>query len=456
MKKSFYIYSLLLLNILISLTSCKKGWFDVKSSKSMVVPSTLQDFQFVLDNYNTMNINTPFLAELGSDLRIIQESQWENLIGSKDVRNAYTWSNAPQYDIAGDWNGCYKRIFYCNLVLDGLTKISVEKDQQTYNIIKGNALFHRAKNYYDLAQVYAQPFVKETSVTDLGLPLKEGIDVTEYAVRASVNNTYGQIISDLKQAAELLADRPEIVTRGSKAASYALLARTYLMMHEYEQARYYADRCLGIQNDLIDFNGITSPSLELGKFENKEIIFFASAIAGSLPNSSFTVNPTLYDLYEANDQRRLVCFQINNDKIYFRAAYGPTNSIFNGLATDEQYLIRAECYARTGNIDAAMDDINTLLRKRYLTNSYIDQTAASEEGALKRILLERKKELLFRNLHWQDLRRLNLDDRFKATLTKTIGGNTYILEPGSYKYTLPIPQGVMMLAPKMKQNPGWQ
>ncbi len=101
-----------------------------------------------------------------------------------------------------------------------------------------------------------------------------------------------------------------------------------------------------------------------------------------------------------------------------------------------------------------MNDLNTLLQNRWRTGTFVPFTASNADDALMQILTERRKELVLRGIRWQDLRRLNKEDRFKITITRTIAGNTYSIEPNSYKYTFPIPDDVIQLS-GMKQNPGW-
>src|SRR5690606_30279770 len=114
--------------------------------------------------------------------------------------------------------------------------------------------------------------------------------------------------------------------------------------------------------------------------------------------------------------------------------------------------------ARQGEVDLAMKDLNALLRTRWRkvngVSTYVDQSAADASAALKLILTERRKELLLRGLCWTDLRRLNLEEPFKKTLSRTIDGKTYKLEPGSFRYTFPIPDEILSKS-GMKQNPGW-
>src|SRR3546814_19778884 len=79
-------------------------------------------------------------------------------------------------------------------------------------------------------------------------------DISEASTRSSIQDTYDFILSDLKDAVPYLPQRQELATRPSRAAAYGLLARTYLSMREYERAGNYADSCLMIQSELIDFN----------------------------------------------------------------------------------------------------------------------------------------------------------------------------------------------------------
>ncbi len=103
------------------------------------------------------------------------------------------------------------------------------------------------------------------------------------------------------------------------------------------------------------------------------------------------------------------------------------------------YLARAECYARLGQSGKALDDVNHLLAHRYVSGTYTPLVTIAEDDLLPLILLERRKELLFRGVRWEDLRRLNREGRFQTTLERTIGGKTYELPPGHPNWTWPIP-----------------
>jgi uncharacterized protein with PhoU and TrkA domain len=113
-------------------------------------------------------------------------------------------------------------------------------------------------------------------------------------------------------------------------------------------------------------------------------------------------------------------------------------------------LIRAECDARKGNIPDAMADLNSLLEKRYKTGTFVPLAINDSKEALKKILLERRKELVMRGLRWIDIKRLNKEDH-QITLIRKIEDQTYTILPNSDYYALPLPDDIIRIT-GMQQN----
>ncbi|MGN0019982.1 MAG: RagB/SusD family nutrient uptake outer membrane protein, partial [Sphingobacterium hotanense] len=118
----------------------------------------------------------------------------------------------------------------------------------------------------------------------------------------------------------------------------------------------------------------------------------------------------------------------------------------------ELLLIRAECFARLGKISQALQNLNALLAKRWKSGSFVPFSEKTPEDALKIILDERRKELVFRGLRWSDLKRLNKEPRFAVTLKKTIADKEYVLPPNDNRYVFPIPSAVIKMS-GIEQNP---
>jgi hypothetical protein len=119
---------------------------------------------------------------------------------------------------------------------------------------------------------------------------------------------------------------------------------------------------------------------------------------------------------------------------------------------DEMYLVRAEAYARAGQVGPAMADLNKLLKSRWQNGSFVPFTAGDQQAALTLILAERRKELISRGTRWTDLRRLKDDPIFSVTPKRMLSGQAYTLLPSSPRYTLLIPASVINLS-GMQQNP---
>lgn len=455
MKKYHCIVSLLLFFALIS---CSKDWTDVKVDESQAVPTTPEDFQAMLDDVSTMNIIPSIInGEVASDGHFYTEAVWNALKGTR-FQNLYTWTNTIKGFGASEWSLPYATILRLNVVLDGIERYGKRFDPKIIENLKGQVLFQRARIFYDLVQTFSPPFDKTNDLNGLGIPLRLSSDVTIPSVRPSVKDVYEKIIQDLQESERILPESQDFLTRPSRPGAGALLARVYLNMEEYQQAIEAGNRVLSIKDNLVDFNTLSKTANFIGV--NTEVLFLSFYSGVSQLTTNYLIDADLYNLYDENDLRKQIYFSKSGELIRFKGTYGNTQSnIFTGLAIDEVYLIRAECYARTGALLAAFKDLNDLLRTRWKKNNgvstYVDLVPGNETDALKIIFREKRKELIQRNVRWSDLRRLNKDSRFAVVITRTIGGTTFTLEPNSYKYTFPIPNEVIQQA-NMNQNPGWQ
>ena len=423
----------------------------------MIIPHSFDHFQALLDRDIVMNGGdgqglTPQLGESRADNFYLSDIDFiSNLPVEK--QNYYLWTEQP-YDggLVLDWDYPYRTVLVCNTVLDGLVAISsVNRNSERFNYIRAQALFHRAHMYYSLAQVFCPPFDRSGANDGAGIPLRDGSDMNDHPYLASVGETYSQILEDLHTATQLLPTDDTYKTRPSKQAGYGMLARVYLTMQEYELAGKYADSCLSIRSDLLDYNDLDAadPYLFQGiqhPINEKEVIFYTAMLSDmsqNFPTSYMyhSVDTNLYDSYADDDLRKVVFFEDKGDGTFrFKGSYNyrPT-MYFSGLATDEVYLIRAECYAREGKIDETLADLNFLLQHRWKESVDFTHIEERNQGKLLEIVLnERRKELLFRGLRWSDLRRFNLEG-YNDTLKRNINGKEYILPPEDSRFTMRFP-----------------
>lgn len=439
--------------------SCTKQneWLDSKANKRDIVPTKLAEYQAILDHDEVyLNNAYPSLGQLSSDDYYSTYANWQAAVSL--YRNVYTWeTDVFTGGTSSDWNNPYIQVAYANICLEGLEKIERDTDNQTaWDNVKGSALFYRSQAYYHLLQHFAKPYDAATASSDPGIVLRNTANVNQQYPRAPVEESYRQLIADLETAEPLLPKTPAFGTRPSKLAVAGLLSRVYLSMRNYPRAGEYADKLLLQYSTLTDYNTLNAaasfafPTFQSG---NKEVFFYATAATSSFQNTNGIVDTTLYKSYAANDLRRSLFFKTTNGNINFRGSYAGISTAFGGMAVNECFLTRAESHARQGNLQAAMNDLNSLMIKRWKTGTFTPFTATNQADALTKILTERRKELLFTGIiRWVDLRRLNMEAAYAKTLTRNLNGTIYTLPPNDQRYVFPIPDNEIRLS-GIVQNP---
>lgn len=443
---------ILLCNLMISNSSCKK-YLDAKPDKKMVIPSTSEDLQALLDNAYNTNEMTPSADEASSDDYYLPQAQYNSL--TVQARMAYIWENPPSILLGSDdWARIYNSIYIPNVCLDALKNIQqTSQNNAAWNNVKGSALFMRALGFLRAVLIFAQPWEETTADTDYGIVLRLNSDFNEPSVRTSMRKSYEQILADLKEAAPLLPVTPKHVNRPSQPAVYALLARTYMSMRRYDSCYKYADLCLQLKHDLLNYSDPSEVAIDnvLYPFSmfHKEVIFSSTLgtyTYGSVAPYSARIDSAFYDSYDYNDLRKKAFYMdLFGDGYAFKGSYaGRFGILFVGIAVDEVFLMRAETHARAGRISEAMDDLNMLLKHRWQTGSFNPLQAEDQQAALAQILTERRKELIFRGLRWMDIKRLNKEGA-GIIITRHIDGQTYTLLPNDHRYALMIPDDIIRL-----------
>src|SRR5699024_6733998 len=178
--------------------------------------------------------------------------------------------------------------------------------------------------------------------------------------------------------------------------------------------------------------------------------------------SGYSIDPVTNEKNN-EDLRRTLWFNTygSGGSIYYRYVfsdskhrYAPDNRNrvdYIPVTTSMMYLIRAECNARLGNLQLALDDINTLRMHRYKTDTYSKITVSdlnnSQQAVLEEVLLERRRELYGKELRLFDVKRLGLP------VTHELGNSESSVPAHSPKLVWPIHYSYIELNPEMKQNP---
>ncbi|QEM09101.1 RagB/SusD family nutrient uptake outer membrane protein [Mucilaginibacter rubeus] len=447
----------------LTLNGCKKqdDFLNTKPNQALKTPTTLADLKGLLQNENVFNNQPdPGLGEIASDDFLIQDAVFPTL--SSTDRNAYTWAEEV-FDASttqsSDWNSPYQMVYYANVVLDALPVITPSAGEKaSYEQVKAGALFYRAWAFYGLLQTFALPYDQSKAADQPGIPLRLSSDLNTHPGRSSIAECYAKVISDLRSALPALPVTPVYKTAPSQPAVNALLARISLAMRNYPAALTYANACLAQFSTLTDYNTLNKPTTTAinNAFLSEDIYHsnMVGHVVYSVRRDSY-IGPGLYNSYDLNDLRKTKFFTILDGLPQyprFVGSYDFKGLKYDGLATDEVYLIKAECQARGGDAAGAMASLNTLLVTRWKTGAFIPYSASNADDALLQVLSERRKELLLRGLRWTDLRRLNQESRFALTLQRTFSGAIYTLPPNDSRYAFPIPDIEVQLG-GLTQNP---
>lgn len=434
---------LLVLSGLLFCLGCSEEFLDKKPDKALVVPTTLDDLQALLDAVPDGMNTAPGIQVIAADDFYYSAANLDAL--SEIERNSYLWEeNIYQGLSVSDWNEPWRCIFYSNIVLEALAKIGPDAGSlQQWNTLKSSALFFRAMALYNLSQVFAAPYEKSSAGSLPGIPVRLTSDVNEIVGRGTLQQTYDQIINDLIEAEPALPGPVSYTNRPSQTAVRALLARIYLSMEEYEKAAQMASGCLDLHNTLLDYNTLnpqaTRPFPVMFSGLNPEIILHLSLVGRSFFNSTLTgVDSSLYRSFHTDDLRKTCFFRDRGNEVMgFKGSYLGSATLFGGLATDEIYLIHAECNARMGNYGVAVSDLNTLLASRFKTGTF-KPLVVNDGQVLETVLLERRKQLVARGLRWSDIRRLNRDVGFAVDLERNVDGK--VIRPANdNRFVFPIP-----------------
>lgn len=176
-----------------------------------------------------------------SAVHFVTESMLEDI--AVLVELGYFWFNGwyqnlgqgPEYtSCAYLWQQYYKWIKLANDLINVAGEITEDTTEQTKEII-GQAHAYRAMYYLDLARMYEPKPNKilppDQSILGLTVPIvteKTTEEESKNNGRATREEMYQFILSDLAKAEEYLENAPVVYTAPSLAAVYGLYARTYL------------------------------------------------------------------------------------------------------------------------------------------------------------------------------------------------------------------------------------
>jgi hypothetical protein len=341
------------------------------------------------------------------------------------------------FAILGVWSDLYKCIYKANAILEGVTA-STGMTTAVKKQLQGEAKFARAFCYFYLVNLFGD------------VPL---VTITTYQTNQNIGRSpaasvYQQVVADLTDAQNLLPDGFAISNderiRVNKGAATALLARTYLFTGDWVNAEKESSLLIA---DSALYN--LDPLNEVFLKNSTEAIFQLPPVGGPTfdyisAENNYQLQPVMINAFEPSDQRS-VNWVSGNIATKYKTGDDSYSEYSMVLRLAEQYLIRAEAYARQNDIANGLSDLNVIRNRAGLPPS----TAASKTTLLAAIAQERRVELFTEWGHrWLDLKRYGAADSVLAPLKPA-------WVPTAALYPIPIAQIINDPAMTQQQNPGY-
>ncbi|HSL86275.1 MAG TPA: RagB/SusD family nutrient uptake outer membrane protein [Bacteroidales bacterium] len=370
--------------------------------------------------------------------------------GSWDFLSQFDFNNIrpdnPQ--MTGAYTGIYRTINCANHVIKAANTIT---DPQLSNALRkqyqGEAYFIRALAYFDLSRLWGGVQI----VTEPTLSSLDNITIR----RSTLAETRLQILNDLNAADTLL---PETTNRNraTRKTVYALKARLYLYMQDWENAEIFATKLI-VDNDyelIAPYNSFFANNVR----NTKESIFeLAYSATDQNAHSMWWQPPVNSGRREWAPEDELVALlndpQTGGNRNTLIAKTSPPGNLWYGnlyyrnprvdpayvIRIAEMYLIRAEARARLNKITDGLDDLDAVRTRAGLE----DSAAATQTELLLAIEQERRLEFALEPHRWFDLVRTERIDDVMGVTDQT-------------RWIMPIPINEIQASDGyLEQNPGY-
>jgi len=377
--------------------------------------------------------------------------------------NDLTSSNAAI--IQNFWTPAYSTIYKVNSILEGLNNSTTISDSARNELI-GEAKFVRAFCNFYLVNLFGEvPLITSINWRNTNLLSRSDSAQIYQSILADLLDAKGKMLSDYSAGGG-----QRIVP--NKWAATALLARVYLFMGDWQNAKLQADSVIscGLYSLATDLKTVfySNSSEAIWQLQQSLLLISRSATPEGyqlIPRNKTTfpfvyLTTSLLNSFEVGDNRKLMWIDSTKYmgiQYYYPYKYqigrsqasitGPYIEYYMVLRLAEQYLIRAEAEANgAGNgINDAIVDLN-YIRSRANLLPYAGPV--DQNSVLNAIFHERQIEFFSEWGHrWLDLKRTG-----QAVTTLSAAKKINIL---SSSLLYPIPISELQADPNLSQNPGY-
>lgn len=509
MKKK--IYSAIIMVAALMATSCS-DFTDVQP-KGVNMLSTTDQLELLFNNEISLSatdlVSIGDNAVIGTGFNVLNDMSVENksrttLIYSysddaKDIQRIQELTSSDAF-----YTGCYNMVGrICNPVIN-MANIAKGPDSKKKALV-AEAKALRAYAHFMLVSKFAKAYNPATAEKDGGIIyMTEDKDIEEPQRPNTVAQVYNLLLSDINTAIHsgALPSVQPVKTRMNLAAAYALKANILMAMQNYAEAAIAAEKALAENGFLIDYyaNAVEQPAwatsvhfpvfpspmyLECNPscFEDNEQYFVlpsywwanrswteASVEASVEPDyGRFFLTPRTKATYTGwfefimagvpaeyrQDYSEQMMGLKGWDSPDFVPAVGMVWRNTCGLSSAQVYVLLAECYLRTGDINKAMETLDQLRKNRLPAASYtaLKGVVADEATAIEWIKKTSLGENMWSGWNFIQLKRWNVEPEWQTTYTHNFGPmGTRTLAPTSDLWVFPFPLSVKEANPYVSYN----
>lgn len=389
------------------------------------------------------------------------------------------------------WNLLYRNIQQTNVILSRIDPVAFS-DEAVKARYRGEAQFLRALQYFHLVRLFGPVPLVVDEIESPELAFTEG--------RASVDEVYNQILTDVNAAVEHLpaSYSGSDIGRATKGAALTLLGEVHLTLKDFNEATLALEQVVALNYTLVpNYGDNFDPSFK----NNSESVFSIQFDAGLQTEASNFIfmfgprnakdeligfpgnlggsnipTPSIYRAYEAGDLRREVSIAMFSDpsntnfeesrafdgdipfvKKYYHPPFledGRANENWPVYRYAHVLLMLAEALNETGSGDP-YPYLNAVRERADLE----PLASLGQDDLREAIAHEQRVELAFENHRWFQLLRT---DKAIEVMTahgieekdrlNRLSGASYNIQP--HKLLFPIPEREIRLN-GFEQNPGW-
>lgn len=362
------------------------------------------------------------------------------------------------------WAAAYAVINQANEIITILPTLT-DINQEVRDQIMGEAYLLRALAYFDLNRAFGGV---EGEYGTMGVPIvlepiESAADVRNPS-RSTIDETYAQVESDLKQTVALLSGGSD-PTRATEAAAKALLARLYLYYkQDYALVENYASEVINNYDYELteNYESIFIQEKTVGSIFELEFISTDQSIIRNWyiePSKGGRGDLALHKKFASlllsrpNDERAELLVYRERFEVYYPNKYRKEGGIDNIqiLRLAEMYLNRAEARVRKPNPDlsGALSDLNAIRNRAGLADTTGTGVDTPEE-ILDAIALERSIEFFQEGHRWFNLLRTGQALTVLNNVERANGANVSL---AAGLQVWPIPARAVGANENLKQNP---